>query len=50
MIALNCLREWCMPAVGHESPMEGTKTLAEFLSGQIAILHSSDHVAGSTRM
>jgi len=50
LIAVNCLRERFMPAVGHESQTEGTKTLAEFLSGHIGILHSSEHVAGGARM
>ena len=50
LIALHSLRQRFIPAVGHELPTGNTKTLAEFLSGHIGILHSSDHVPGGARM
>ncbi len=53
LLALDSLRERFAPSsVTEAAPEESEKegTLADFLSGYIGVLHSSEHVAGGARM
>ena len=50
LLALASLRERFAPQPAEEASTDGYGTLAEFLSGQIGVLHSSEHVPGGARL
>lgn len=49
-LALDSLRERFVLHVPPAIPTVEQGTLADFLSGRIGILHSSEHIAGGARM
>ena len=50
ILALDILRERLAPPASHEMPRAARESLADFLSGQIGVLHSGELVAGGARM
>ena len=49
-LALDSLRERFVPAEAAVAPAEEPATLADFLSGHLGVLHSSEYVPGGARM
>jgi hypothetical protein len=50
LLALDSLRERFLAVPAPEAPASEYTTLAEFLSGHIGVLHSSEQVPGGARM
>lgn len=50
LLALASLRERFVPQPAEEVSTDEYNTLAEFLSGQIGVLHSSEEVPGGANM
>jgi hypothetical protein len=50
LLAVDSLRERFAPSVSEERSREGQETLADFLSGHIGVLHSSEFSVDGARM
>ncbi len=50
LVIIGCLRAQFVPASPNEKEASEQGTLADFLTGHIGVLASSEHVAGGARM
>ena len=50
LLALDILREHFVMSTADETQVQEPESLADFLSGHVGVLHSSEHVVGGARM